>query len=93
MIRSVSVFPYSINDNSIYLIKDKKTNLLSDFGGEVDHDDRDSSVFYTASRTIMSKSGCLMWSKVTTKSEMQDILTKFAGETDPFNFFVQYYQT
>jgi len=39
----------------------------------------------------MVKSGCLMWSKISTKAEMEDMLSKFESESDHFHFFVQNY--
>ena len=84
------MFPYSAN-KEIFLIKDKE-GRFEDFGGLVDHEDRDCSVLYTASRTLMTKSGCLMWSKISSEPEMEDMLSKFESESDHFHFFVQDYQ-
>ena len=90
LILSCSVFPISAA-NEIFFIKNQD-GRFEDFGGLVDHEDRDSSVLYTASRTLMTKSGCLMWSKITTESEMEDIISKFVDESDHFQFFVPNYQ-
>jgi hypothetical protein len=90
LILSCSVFPISAA-NEIFFIKNQD-GQLEDFGGLVDHEDRDSSVLYTASRTLMTKSGCLMWSKITTEPEMEDMISKFEAESDHFQFFVPNYQ-
>lgn len=33
-----------------------------------------------------------MWSKITSLTEMEDMVTNFVSETDQFHFFVQNYQ-
>jgi hypothetical protein len=33
-----------------------------------------------------------MWSKITTESEMEDMIGKFEAESDKFQFFVPNYQ-
>ncbi len=84
------MFPFS-PDKEIFLIKDKE-NRYQDFGGLVDHEDRDQSALYTASRTLMAKTGCLMWSKISSEPDMEDMISKFESESDHFQFFVQNYQ-
>ena len=40
----------------------------------------------------MAKTGCLMWSKISSEPDMEDMISKFESESDQFQFFVQNYQ-